>query len=506
MLSDQNLVREFAESNAESAFGELVRRHIDLVYSTALRGVAGDKHLAEDIAQSVFIDLARKARILSARHGLTGWLYKSTCFAAAKAVRSERRRQTREREAYAMQNQMTDPTDEPDWQQLGPVLNAVMLELKEGDREVLLQRFFQRRSLEELGMELGLNSNAARMRVERALNRLRELLLRRGITSTAVGLTAVLTLQAVSAAPTGLAAAITSATLTTAGAATGSSILTFITMTNAKAVTLGAALVVGAVTPIVLQHQTNVHLRRDLEAARAQSVRSAPADPQAADPTELAQLRREHDELMRLRGDVAQLRQRIRTPKNQAEQNEFERAKAAKLARLGEEAAEAQVLLAKAPDIPMLPASSWANVGYNTPAAALQTLNWAVAHHDTNAVVNGISWDPQARIRADELFATLPESIRQQYGSLDAVMFDWLVSHATPTASFRVLSQTEQGTDDMTLVEQHQYNDDRVRENPVQFHRDETGNWRQVIPQELMPKLEVVINNLASAGAPAGNK
>jgi RNA polymerase sigma factor (sigma-70 family) len=505
MLSDQQLLREFAEASVESAFGELTRRHIDLVYSTALRAVGGDEQLAKDVAQSVFIDLARKARTLAVRLTVTGWLYKSTCFAAAKAVRSARRRQTREREACAMQNQMADPADEPEWHELGPVLNSVMLELKEADREVLLLRFFQRYSLEQVGAHLGLNPNAARMRVDRALNRMRDRLMSRGITSTATGLAAVLAHQAVSAAPAGLAAAIFTASLAAGGAATTSSILTFITMTNAKAITLGAALLVGAITPIVLQHQANLRLQNELKATRAQLAQAMQPQPQAADPTELAQLRREHDELMRLRGEVAQLRQRKGTSTNRADQSEFDQLKAAKLAKWASEAADAQVLLAKAPDIPMLPASSWANVGYGTPAAALQTLNWAAAHHDTNAVVNAISWDPQLKARADELFAALPESVRQQYGSVDGVMFDWLITHGTPMASYRVLSQTDQGSDDMTLVEQHQYNDDRVRENPLEFHRDETGNWRQVLPQELMPKLEVVMNNLTSGG-PAGNK
>ena len=145
----------------------------------------------------------------------------------------------------------------------------------------------------------------------------------------------------------------------------------------------------------------------------------------------------------------------------------------------------------------MLPASAWSNVGVATPVAALQTLNWAATNHDTNAFLAAMSWDPQVLSRADELFADLPEAVRQSFGSVDGVILDWMLSHATPVAAYRVLSQTEQGPDDMTLVEQHRYTDDRVRENPVQFHRDENGGWRQVIPQELMPKLEMVINDLA---------
>src|SRR5262249_40132330 len=136
--------------------------------------------------------------------------------------------------------------------------------------------------------------------------------------------------------------------------------------------------------------------------------------------------------------------------------------------------------------------------------AALQTINWAVAHLDTNTFLSGFSWDPQVKGRAEELFAALPDSVRERYGSVDGVIMDWMLSHATPVSSYRVLSQSELSSDEVTLVEQHQYVDERVRENTVQFSRDETGSWRQVIPPELTPKLEVVINNLAGPQTAAG--
>jgi RNA polymerase sigma factor (sigma-70 family) len=392
MASDGTLLREYAQSGSEGAFAEIVRRHVDLVYSTALRAVGGDSHLAQDVSQGVFIDLARKAARLSDRSVLTGWLYKSACFAAAKAVRSERRRQDREQEAHAMQDHLTGPAQNSDWEQIGPVLNTVMLELGESDREVLLLRFFERRSLAEVGSQLGLSENAARMRLERALERLRRRLARRGVTSTAAGLALVLAHQAVSAAPVGLAASITAASLAGGVTASGSSILTLLAMTNAKAVIVGAAIAVGVLTPVVLQYQANGRLKAEL----------------------------------------------------------------------------------------------------------------AAAHRDTNAFLNGVSWDPQAKARADELFAGLPEAVQQKYGSVDGVMFDWLLNHATPMASYRVLSQSEQGSDDMTVLEQHQYTDERVRENTLQFHRDENGSWRQVIPRELMPKLANVINDLAGGPAATG--
>src|SRR5439155_1150122 len=116
MNDDAELLRRYAEDASESAFGELVARHIDLVYSAALRVVGGDTHLAQDVAQTVFADLARKARALSRHEVLTGWLYQATRFAAAKAVRTERRRSSREKEAVAMQELSSDAN----WERLRP--------------------------------------------------------------------------------------------------------------------------------------------------------------------------------------------------------------------------------------------------------------------------------------------------------------------------------------------------------------------------------------------------
>jgi RNA polymerase sigma factor (sigma-70 family) len=130
--------------------------------------VNGDEPLAKDVSQSVFVDLARKASSLSKRSVLSGWLYTSACFAAAKAVRSERRRQAREQEAHAMQEQITSTSEPTDWDKIRPALDSAMLELRDSDREVLLLRYFERRSLAEVGGRLGLSDNAARMRVERA--------------------------------------------------------------------------------------------------------------------------------------------------------------------------------------------------------------------------------------------------------------------------------------------------------------------------------------------------
>jgi len=103
MTPDGELLRRYAEAGSEAAFAELVQRYVDLVYSAALRQVNGDVHLAHDVSQAVFTDLARKAAALPRHRALTGWLYTGSHFAATKAVRAESRRRTHEQEAQAMQ-------------------------------------------------------------------------------------------------------------------------------------------------------------------------------------------------------------------------------------------------------------------------------------------------------------------------------------------------------------------------------------------------------------------
>src|SRR5215470_5220711 len=143
MILDCDLLRRYAETHSEDAFAELVRRHIDLVYSAAIRQVNGDSHLAQDVAQTVFAELARKAAALSGRQLLTGWLYTCTHFTAAKAVRKEFRRRTHELEAHIMHELCDAPASDVDWEHIRPVLDKVMHKLKELDRDVILMRYFE---------------------------------------------------------------------------------------------------------------------------------------------------------------------------------------------------------------------------------------------------------------------------------------------------------------------------------------------------------------------------
>ena len=272
MTPDSELLRSYAEKGSEVAFAELVRRYLNLVYSAALRQVNGDAHLAQDVTQTVFADLARKAVALSQRQVLAGWLYTSTHFAAAKAVRTERRRQTHEQESHAMEELLRNPGSGFDWETLRPVLDKVMHELKESDRDAILMRYFENRQLADIGERLGLSEDAARKKVDRALEKLRTFLFKRGVT-TAAALASVLSTNAVQIAPMGLAATITSASLISAEAGTGTfTLLKVMSMTKLQALTIGAIVVTGVVTPWALQHQSKVKLRQENDSLRQQTA------------------------------------------------------------------------------------------------------------------------------------------------------------------------------------------------------------------------------------------
>jgi RNA polymerase sigma factor (sigma-70 family) len=155
-MDDAKLLEEFAANQSEEAFRILVDRHVSLVYHAALRKV-GNPSLAEDVTQTVFIILARKAKRLSKTTILSGWLYRTTCFTASKAVRTEFRRRQREQDAVQLQIDSSDST----WTQLSPVLEESMSRLREADQTIVLLRFFENKDLKEVGRILGISEDTA---------------------------------------------------------------------------------------------------------------------------------------------------------------------------------------------------------------------------------------------------------------------------------------------------------------------------------------------------------
>ncbi len=235
MIDDATLLERYARDRSEEAFAELVRRHLTLVYSAALRRTDGDAHLAKDVAQIVFTGLAREAAKLSLHPTLAGWLYAATRNAAIDLLRAERRRREREEKAHIMEEISSSCETTADWEQLRPVLDDVMEELDDQDREAVLLRFFEGQPFTSVATALRLSEDAARKRVDRALEKLGALLGRRGITSTGGALALLLANQVSIAAPANVAASITAAAM--AGAATGAGVAGIFIMSTAKILT-----------------------------------------------------------------------------------------------------------------------------------------------------------------------------------------------------------------------------------------------------------------------------
>ncbi len=320
MTDSQHLLAEYVQSASDAAFRDLVTRHLDLVYFAALRLVGGDPHQAEDVAQTVFADLARLARTLPRDVMLGGWLHRHTCFVAAHTLRGERRRQSRERQAVEMNTLRTQP--QADLSAIGPILDDAVNELGEADRTAILLRFFEEQEFRAVGEALGSNEDAARMRVNRALEKLHVLLSRRGITSSTAALTVLLSTNAVQAAPVGLAttiaAAVTiggTATLATATAASSKAIA----MTTLQKTLIAATLATVVGTGVYEIQQTST-LRNQVQALQQQQ---APLAAQVEELTrerdealsQLTALREESDvrernagELLKLRAEVTRLR------------------------------------------------------------------------------------------------------------------------------------------------------------------------------------------------------
>ena len=220
-MKTNELLRRYVDDRSEPAFEELVKQHIDLVYSSALRQVSGDVPAAQDVTQAVFTELARHAPRLTRHTSLAGWLYTSTRYLAAKALRAEQRRRSHEQEAHEMNQLLQSPDPDTTWQELRPLLDDAMHDLSDSDREAVLMRYFERLPLAEIGARLGLKENAAHMRIERAIDRLRAALAKRGVTSTITALALLLTGRAVASAPQELAARVSRAALATAAATGG---------------------------------------------------------------------------------------------------------------------------------------------------------------------------------------------------------------------------------------------------------------------------------------------
>lgn len=311
MRTDATLLRLYADTRDGDAFAELVRRHIDAVYSAALRRVGGDTHLAEDVAQQVFVALERKAASLVHHPVLSSWLYVATRHEASNIVRTERRRKAREREALAMQDAESKNASAVDWSQVAPLLDGVIDQLDATSRMAVLLRFIESRKFAEIGTALDLTEDAARMRVERAVERMRGALARRGIMSSSTALGVALTSHLVVAAPAPLAAHVVAAVASTlAGSglvATLAGVFKFMSTTK---VIVGAASLAALGTALWVT--TN-----EIHSSRAANIALSMATQQHA--AIAAKLRDAGDRLRTREEEIVQLTQSLdRARKNKA--------------------------------------------------------------------------------------------------------------------------------------------------------------------------------------------
>jgi RNA polymerase sigma factor (sigma-70 family) len=317
-MNDWEHLQEYARGGSEDAFAHLVRSNVDLVYSTALRLVRSPQ-MAEEVTQSAFADLARNASRLQLDTNLTAWLYQVARRTAIDAVRSETRRQLREQIAHELNEMNTEDTT---WAQIEPLLDEAMAALDPADRTAILLRFFQNKSLREVGESLGASDDAAQKRVSRAVERLRAFFSRHGVTTGAAGLAALLSAHSVQSAPIGLGSAIT-----TAAAISGTALQTTTALGISKTVAMTAlqktiitSVLATAVGASLYEASRASAARAEAEEARRQQ---SPMAAQVSQLTEerdealkrldatvqdLAQSRRSIEELPRLRAENSRLR------------------------------------------------------------------------------------------------------------------------------------------------------------------------------------------------------
>ncbi len=287
MNDDAALLRRYATTGSNSAFTTLVDRYVDLVYGAAFRRT-GSAHHAADVAQQVFTTLARDAQKLSRHTVLSAWLHTATRHAALNLMISEQRRRAREVAAHALASTEADAPLE--WSRLRPELDAAIDELSEPDRAAVVLRFLEQRSFADIGAALQVSADAARVRTTRALDQLRDILARRGLTSTAAAVGTLVSSQPLVSAPTGLAAILAAGALAALGPAGLGTTPSFMNVKYLTAASFTAVIAFGAGAYFGLSRQTDTPPTPVVDLSRTAALVTALRDENLALRTQAEQL------------------------------------------------------------------------------------------------------------------------------------------------------------------------------------------------------------------------
>jgi RNA polymerase sigma factor (sigma-70 family) len=383
---DLMLLREYARNRSEPAFAALVQRHVNLVYSVAMRQVR-DAHQAEEITQAVFIVLARKAGDIGAGVILPGWLCRTARHLGQRALRGENRRRYREQEAY-MHSVSNEPDASEVWAHIAPLLDEAMQGLQPKDHDALVLRFFENKTFAQIGVALGGSEDAAKVRVGRALEKLRKFFGKKGVVLPVATIAGLVSANALQAAPASLSSAVT-ASVFSATAATSAALLAAtktIAMTTFQKIAVTAALGVAVGAGIYEAKQAS-NARAEIQAFRKQQAaqiqqlqneRDEATNRLAALNDDFEKNKKDNSELVKLRGEVAAL-QPARTTQNDVRQPAVAR----------------EVAGAQLPPSAFMDQST--NAGFATPEAALQTYMHAISAGNyeelTNSFAKGNSRD-----------------------------------------------------------------------------------------------------------------
>ena len=397
-MTDATLLRDYVEKRDERAFAELVRRHLNVVYAAALRRTGGQRHLAEEISQKVFCDLSRKAAALTHHPALTGWLYRSTRYAAIDAARAELRRQKLAQSFTAMPDPSPASELPVDWESLRPVIDDAMDQLESRDRELMLLHYFNALTFAEAGGQLNLSEEAARKRISRALDKLRGQLARRGVTSTTAALSLLLAHPPLVAAPAGLATAVTTAALAAPASALATTV-SLLFMSKITAPLLSAALAAG-ITAVVWTTVAPSVDAVELSALRAEHARLVQATADKASTESIASVAGEYVNQVTAIGRALAER----------------RPGASAALTTNASAAAGQMVAASGAVTPR----GHRDHGNATAQDAAMTFAWAGDVCDSTVFGRIIYFDPPAREKAAAVLATMPDAIRAQYPTPEA--------------------------------------------------------------------------------------